>query len=99
MSNKGKAPDLNHQTKDQMHEGADAPCERRPVAHKNEDFLDSPGARPLRILSEYLEPLSHFKAEKIYDTIAFFGSARVMEMGPMGRYYRDARTLARLVTE
>lgn len=72
---------------------------RRPVAYKNEEFLDSADARPLRILSEYLEPLSHFRKEKIRDTIVFFGSARVTEDGPMGRYYREARQLARMVTE
>lgn len=72
---------------------------RRPVAYKNEKFLDSADARPLRILSEYLEPLSHFRKEKIRDTIVFFGSARVTEDGPMGRYYREARQLARMVTE
>ena len=72
---------------------------RRPVAYKNEPFLDSPDARPLRILSEYLEPLSHFRDEQIQDTIVFFGSARIYETGIMGRYYRDARTLARLLTE
>ena len=48
----------------------------RPVAYRNEEFLDSPDARPLRILSEYLYPLSHFRREKIRDTIVFFGSAR-----------------------
>ena len=72
---------------------------RRPVAYRNEEFLDSPDARPLRILSEYLEPLSHFREENIQDTIVFFGSARIVEMGIMGRYYRDARELARLVTD
>ncbi|MCS6953127.1 MAG: TIGR00730 family Rossman fold protein [Bryobacterales bacterium] len=72
---------------------------RRPLAYKNEEFLDSADARPLRILSEYLEPLSHFRKEKIHDTIVFFGSARVTEDGPMGRYYREARQLARMVTE
>jgi uncharacterized protein (TIGR00730 family) len=72
---------------------------RRPVAYRNHEFLDSPDARALRILSEYLEPLSHFRDERVQDTIVFFGSARVHEMGIMGRYYRDARTLARLVTE
>ncbi|HXG35240.1 MAG TPA: TIGR00730 family Rossman fold protein [Bryobacteraceae bacterium] len=72
---------------------------RRPLAYKNEEFLDSADARPLRILSEYLEPLSHFRKEKIRDTIVFFGSARVTEDGPMGRYYREARQLARMVTE
>lgn len=72
---------------------------RRPKAYKNERFLDSADARPLRILSEYLEPLSHFRREKIRDTIVFFGSARIQEEGPMGRYYHEARELARLVTE
>jgi len=72
---------------------------RRPVAYLNEIFLESPDARALRILSEYLEPLSHFRDEKIQDTIVFFGSARIEEEGPMAQYYEDARTLARLVTE
>jgi uncharacterized protein (TIGR00730 family) len=72
---------------------------RRPKAYKNEAFLDSSDARPLRILSEYLEPLAHFRKHRIRDTVVFFGSARIEEQGPMGRYYREARTLARLVTE
>ncbi|HSW50456.1 MAG TPA: TIGR00730 family Rossman fold protein, partial [Bryobacteraceae bacterium] len=72
---------------------------RRPNAYKNEAFLDSADARPLRILSEYLEPLSHFRRQKIRDTIVFFGSARLTEDGPLGRYYQEARTLARLATE
>ncbi|MGH9612719.1 MAG: TIGR00730 family Rossman fold protein [Bryobacteraceae bacterium] len=72
---------------------------RRPVAYKNEEFLDSADARSIRILSEYLEPLSHFRDEKIQDTIVFFGSARIMEDGPLGRYYTDARELARLFTD
>src|SRR6202790_3968175 len=72
---------------------------RRPVAYLNETFLESPDARGLRILSEYLEPRSHFRDEKIQDTIVFFGSARITEEGPLSQYYNDARTLARLVTE
>ena len=72
---------------------------RRPVAYMNEAFLESHDARALRILSEYLEPMSHFREEKIQDTIVFFGSARIQEEGAMGQYYRDAVTLARLVTE
>lgn len=72
---------------------------RRPVAYLNETFLESPDARGLRILSEYLEPLSHFRDEDIQDTIVFFGSARIQEEGPLSEYYRDARTLARLITE
>jgi len=69
------------------------------VAYKNDAFLDSADARALRILSEYLEPLSHFRRERIRDTIVFFGSARIGESGPMSRYYQEARTLARLITE
>jgi uncharacterized protein (TIGR00730 family) len=71
----------------------------RLVAYKNDAFLDSPAARSLRILSEYLEPLDHFRREEIRDTIVFFGSARITEDGPMGNYYRDARELARRLTE
>src|SRR6185295_6932788 len=71
---------------------------RTPVAYKNEEFLDSDDARPLRILAEYLGPMHAFSRERIRDTIVFFGSARIAEDGPLGRYYSEARELARLVT-
>src|SRR5450631_2832717 len=48
---------------------------RRPLAYREEAFLQSPESRPLRFLSEYLWPLAHFNEEKIHDTIVFFGSA------------------------
>src|ERR1043166_2117387 len=47
-----------------------------PLAYLNEEFLNSPDGRLLRILSEYSEPLSRFRREKIQDTVVFFGSAR-----------------------
>jgi len=72
--------------------------EHLPLAYRNRDFLDGPEGRSLRILSEYLYPLSHFRRERIHDTVVFFGSARLMEMGPLGRYYNDARELARRLT-
>ena len=75
------------------------PATRRPLAYKNEAFLDSADARPLRILAEYLEPMHIFRREHIHDTIVFFGSARLAPDGPLGRYYAEARELARLVTE
>jgi uncharacterized protein (TIGR00730 family) len=37
--------------------------------------------------------------ERVHDTIVFFGSARLREDAEFGHYYRDARELARLVTE
>jgi uncharacterized protein (TIGR00730 family) len=73
--------------------------ERRHVAYLNEKFLNSADARALRILAEYLEPVAHFRREKIRDTVVFFGSARTPEDGPMSKYYADARTLARKLTE
>ena len=71
---------------------------RRPLAYKNEEFLDSEDARPLRILAEYLEPMHAFRRASISDTIVFFGSARLAPEGPLGHYYDAARELARLVT-
>ena len=68
------------------------------LAFRNRDFVESDEGRPLRILAEYLEPLYRFRREQIYDTVVFFGSARLKEDGPLGRYYREARELARLLT-
>src|SRR5437773_9038409 len=49
----------------------------QPVAYLYSDFLESAEARPIRILSEYLEPLRRFKQQQIQDTVVFFGSARI----------------------
>ena len=46
-------------------------------AYFDEDFLRSDEARPVRILTEYLDPLRRFERENIQDTVVFFGSARV----------------------
>src|SRR5665213_1893022 len=74
------------------------PGPRPPLAYKNEEFLKGPDSRPLRLLSEYIEPLSHFRKQRIRDTVVFFGSARIREDGPLGEFYKDARTLAAMVT-
>jgi len=63
---------------------------QQPLAYLNPEFLESEDARPIRILSEYLEPLRRFKAEKIQDTVVFFGSARV---DSRERALRELRTL------
>jgi hypothetical protein len=119
------------------------PLESAPLAYENDDFLNSPDGRTLRILSEYNEPMARFRRERIQDTVVFFGSARFhaldvankemellantgsVQTAPaeeqparegdaettdlkrqraeaaveMARYYEDARTLARLLTE
>ena len=68
------------------------------LAYENREFLESDDGRPLRILAEYLEPLASFRRETVQDTVVFFGSARLSSDGPLGRYYDEARELARLVT-
>jgi uncharacterized protein (TIGR00730 family) len=73
---------------------------RRPPAYKDDTFLETSAARSVRILSEYLSPLDRLSKSMIRDTVVFFGSARVGEEGhPLSKYYRDARILARKVTE
>ncbi len=47
-------------------------------AYRSRSFLSSTTARPLRILSEYLEPSERFDHYKIEDTIVFFGSSRII---------------------
>jgi uncharacterized protein (TIGR00730 family) len=81
---------MNHKKSDQV--------AHHPIAYKNPRFLDSDEARPLRILAEYLEPLFRFEQQKVPGTVVFFGSARLTQDGPLGRYYADARELARLYT-
>jgi uncharacterized protein (TIGR00730 family) len=78
--------------------GADDPRQSK-LAYEDESFLSGEDGRSLRILAEYLEPLQRFRRANIHDTIVFFGSARLSPEGPMASYYRDARELARLVTE
>ena len=59
--------------------------------YNDKKFLSSMSGRPLRILSEYLGPLSTLKRNKIRDTIVFFGSSRLR---PKSDYYNLAKELA-----
>ena len=62
----------------------------------DEKFLGSMSGRPLRILSEYLGPLSKLQKNNIQDTIVFFGSARFK---PKSEYYKKANKLAFKLTK
>ena len=62
----------------------------------DEKFLGSMSGRPLRILSEYLGPLSSLQRNNIQDTIVFFGSARLK---PQNEYYKQAKDLAYKLTK
>ncbi len=67
-------------------------------AYRNTDFLGSPQARVIRLLSEYLEPEARFERYNVEDTIVFFGSARAKSMDPdnprMNAAYAAAEELA-----
>src|SRR6202521_1460910 len=41
-------------------------------------FMESLPARPVRILTEYIDPLERLRREKMGDTIVMFGSARIL---------------------
>jgi uncharacterized protein (TIGR00730 family) len=62
---------------------------RQPKFYNHPKFMNSPDARSLRILSEYLGPLSYFHREKIKDTIVFFGSARAVPKDQAEAEYRE----------
>ena len=65
---------------------------RPPKLYRDSEFMHSPDARSLRILSEYLGPLSYFHREKIKDTIVFFGSARAIPKSQAEEEYRALLT-------
>jgi uncharacterized protein (TIGR00730 family) len=64
---------------------------QQPLAYLYPEFLESQEARPIRILSEYLEPLRRFKDQRIQDTVVFFGSARIDSRERAARALRTLR--------
>jgi len=73
-------------------------------AFNDNQFLQSPGGRSVRILSEYEKVKSMFEFHKIMDTITFFGSTRFKSKEDNhssneidienSEYYEKARSLA-----
>src|ERR1700729_3688764 len=68
------------------------------VAYRDQGFLDSDDARPLRIIAEYLAPLRALREQQVRATMLFLGPARIAPGGALGRYYTEARELARAIT-
>lgn len=62
-------------------------------AYNNIEFLNSPEARTLRMLAEFLEPQRRFRHEGIRDTIVFFGSARIRPRAEAVEEVRKVKTL------
>ena len=48
------------------------------LAYQDPNFMDSAGARPVRIITEYLDPKYRLRQEGVADTIVMFGSARIL---------------------
>src|ERR1700732_3909541 len=47
-------------------------------AYRDALCMESVAARPVRILTEYLDPLARLRREEVGDTIVMFGSARII---------------------
>jgi uncharacterized protein (TIGR00730 family) len=70
------------------------------IAYENKEFLDSPEARSLRVLSEIQEPQFRLGQHKVHTTVLFFGSSRISsdrKKSPLWKYYWDAEELAYLL--
>jgi len=66
-------------------------------AYNNVDFLKSPDARTVRILSEYLEPLSRLRELKVNNSVLFLGSHKADPEDKdsiLSKYYWEAEELA-----
>jgi uncharacterized protein (TIGR00730 family) len=67
-------------------------------AYNDFEFLNSPDARVIRMLAEFLGPQRRFRQERIRDTIVFFGSARIKPKSEATRHVREVRRTLRGVT-
>ncbi|MCB9678784.1 MAG: LOG family protein [Alphaproteobacteria bacterium] len=59
-------------------------------AYKNLEFLNSPAARPIRILCEFEETRQRLLRHGVHNTIVFFGSARTRSSDEARRMVLDA---------
>ena len=74
---------------------------RKPeLAYRDQRFMDSETARPVRIMAELLSPLHHLSSHRVNTTVLFLGSTRVDpsdKTAPLNRYYWEAEELAYLL--
>src|SRR5262245_55921260 len=69
-----------------------------PLSFLNSEFLQNPAARPIRILSEYLEPAERLRRARVRDTIVFFGSARTLSPEDAAQQLAQVEAAARIGT-
>jgi hypothetical protein len=67
-------------------------------AYNDFEFLNSPDARVIRMMAEFLGPQRRFRQEHIRDTIVFFGSARIKSKSEATRRVLEVRKLLRGIT-
>ena len=65
-------------------------------AYQASEFMESAAARPLRILAEYLDPLTRLRRAGVADTIVMFGSARMFPLGDSEAHLRRLKRAASL---
>jgi predicted Rossmann-fold nucleotide-binding protein len=65
-------------------------------AYNNPEFLNSPEARIIRIMAEYLEPTDRFARHNVTGAIVFFGSARII---PPEQADREIAAVERQITQ
>jgi len=77
---------VNKPSKKYPHMGAN----NRPLpAYNNLEFINSPDARLIRVMCEFLEPMRRFRKMAVRDTIVFFGSARTLTPEVAKKNYKD----------
>jgi hypothetical protein len=70
------------------------------LAYRDQRFMDSETARPIRILSEILEPIHRLSSHKVNTTVLFLGSSHIdpnNKKSPLVKYYWQAEELAFLL--
>lgn len=60
-----------------------------PKAYRNSQYLNSSMARPIRVLCELMEPAARLRAQRVENSIVFFGSARNPDPKRAARMLRD----------
>ena len=59
-------------------------------AYENKEFIHSPEARTIRILSEYFYPIATFEKNDIHDAVVLYGSARIKDRATVEEQIRQA---------
>lgn len=72
-----------------MPPGKKKPARTFPKAYNNYEFLNSPSARTIRILTEMVEPRERLRRKHVHNTVVFFGSARTLPRSKARRQFRE----------